>query len=390
MRDGRVSLDAPIKVGRTIVPAHLEAHVEDHADGTKLLEAAMRLSAAFDRFNLGTELSYRKDYAPRSAGPGPPGELKVGLLGSGRISDVRLRGSTEFDVSPAARFRQVELSAYWSASDASDWEGTLAYDGPEHRGRARLTHVLRLNSFALALTGEAATDGAVAVGFNLNFSLDPRNGFTLSRRPLAEGGLIHATVYRDLNDNGLHDPGEPFEKGALVTTGTHQVDRKTDARGSVTVGGMTAYQPVPVGIDASSLDDPMLVPKKALQVVTPRPGIPADVEIGLIGGGDIEGTLIKSGEIGFEGLDLELLDGSGTVVATARTDFDGFFLFDRVAYGDYALRISAAAAKAVGIAQDIGVRVHVTAQRSVVRLGSVHVRPSARIASAETTVAAAP
>ena len=83
----------------------------------------------------------------------------------------------------------------------------------------------------------------------------------------------------------------------------------------------------------TSLADPMLVPEKSLQVVVPRPGVPADVQIGLVGGGDIEGAVVKGGGLGFEGLDLELVDGSGKVVATARSDFDGFFLFERVAYG---------------------------------------------------------
>ena len=381
IRDGRMSLDAPIKIGRATVPAHVEAHLVDRGDGTRLLETAMRLSAAVDRFNLGAELGYSKQYGP--GGPSPPSELRVGLLGSGRIGDVRLRGSTDFDVAPAARFKQAELSAYWSASENSDWEGALAYDGLEHRARARLTHILRLDTMALAVTGEAATDGSVAVGFNLNFSLDPRHGLTLSRRPLAEGGMVRATVYRDLNDNGVRDPGEPAEKGALVTTGNRQVERKTDAAGSVTVGGLTAYQPIPVGIDVGSLDDPMLVPKKALQVVIPRPGVPADVQIGLVGGGDIEGTLIKSGELGFEGLDLELVDASGKVIGSARTDFDGFFLFDRVAYGDYTIRVSQTSATAVKIRSDLGLRVHVTAERSVVRVGSIQARAEPRIAAAD-------
>src|SRR5439155_24335770 len=122
---------------------------------------------------------------------------------------------------------------------------------------------------------------------------------------------------------------------------TRQSERKTDATGSVMVGGLTAYVPVPVGVDVTSLDDPMLVPKKALQVVVPRPGIPADVEIGLVGGGDVEGVLMKSGELGLEGVDLELIDSAGKVTGTARTDFDGFFLFERVSYGSYTIRVSA-------------------------------------------------
>jgi hypothetical protein len=387
-RDGRLSLDVPVKLGKTLMPAHAEVHVIDRPDGSRTLEAASRLSVAFDRFDLGTSMTYQKDYVP--AGQATPGQFQVGLLGSGRIGDVRIRGSADFDVSPTAHFRQAELSAYWSSSDQSDWEGDLAYDGLLHRLRARVSHIIRIDTMAISLTGEADTHGDLAAGFNLNFSLDPRHGFILSRRPLAQGGMVHATVFRDLNGNGLHDPDEPYEKGALITTGTLQAERKTDLNGSVTIGGLTAYVPLPVGVDVTSLDDPMLVPEKALQVVTPRPGVPADVEIGLVGGGDIEGALIKSGELGFEGVDLELVDSGDKVVGTARTDFDGFFLFDRVGYGKYTLRVSASSAAAAKIASDLGIRIEVSAKRPVVRLGSIQARPQPRIASADTAAVGAP
>ncbi len=223
-REGRISLDTPVRIGKLTIPAHAEAHLLNRPDGTGLLEGAARLSASIDRFNLGTEVHYRKDLV--SSGPAPPQELTIGLLGSGRIGAVRLRGSAEFDVRPSSSFRSAELDAYWSATEHTDWEGDLAYERTDHRVRASLTHILRFDSFALSLTGEAASNGDVAFGFNLNFSLDPRHGFTLSRRPLAEGGMIHATVFRDLNDNGVHDPGEPLEKGALITTGTRQARAK--------------------------------------------------------------------------------------------------------------------------------------------------------------------
>jgi hypothetical protein len=275
----------------------------------------------------------------------------------------------------------VELSAYWSATEHGDWEADLVYDGVQRRARARLTHILRFDSLALALSGEAASNGALAVGFNLNFSLDPRRGLTLSRRPLAEGGMVHATVFRDLNDNGLLDKGEPLEKGALITTGARQAERKTDVRGSVVVGGLAPYLPIPVGIDATSLDDPMLTPKKPLQVVVPRPGVSADVLIPLVGGGDVEGALMKSGELGFEGLDLELVGADGKVAGSARTDFDGFFLFERVPYGTYNLRVAATSASAAKIGAELGLKVTVTADRPVVRLGSIQAPKPINIAS---------
>lgn len=380
-RDGRLSLDLPFKLGKMLLPAHAELHVTDLPDGSRTLEAATRLSAAFNGFDLGTTMTYQKNYVP--AARAPSGELELGLLGSGRIGSVRIRGLANFDVNPTARFHDAEINAYWSSSDNSDWEGDLAYDGLLHRVRARISHILRIDTMAIALTGEADSHGDIAAGFNLNFSIDPRRGLTISRRSLAQGGMIHATVFRDDNDNGLLDPGEQLEKGALITTGTLQSERKTDSKGSAMIGGLTAYVPIPVGIDATSLDDPMLVPEKALQVVVPRPGVPAEVQIGLVGGGDVEGALIKSGELGFEGVDLELVNTAGKPVATTRTDFDGFFLFDRVAYGTYTVRVNASSAAAAKISQDLGVKVVVSGNRPVARVGSIQARPLPRLASAE-------
>lgn len=380
LRQFRVGLDAPLKIGHTVLPAHAEARLIDHVDGTKEVSAAARLSASVERFNLATAVRYER--ALSGSGSTKPGAIYADFIGSGRAGPVRVRGLTTFEASPRARLQQAELSGYWSATDNVDWEGDLVYEAAAHRSRARISHIRRFNSMALALTAEAATDGSVAFGINLNFSLDPGHGFSLSRAPFARGGTVRATVYRDLNDNGVRDPSEPLEKGALVTTGTQLASLPTDTKGTVTVAGLSPYVPVAVGIDESSLADPMLVPKTPLQVVIPRPGAAADVEIGLVGGGDVEGSLLKSGGLGFEGVDVELVDGSGKVAATARTDFDGFFIFERVAYGSYTIRVSQESAAAAKISTDLGVRFAISSDKSVVRLGSITAVPQAHVADA--------
>ena len=340
-----------------------------------------------NRFNLSGGVTYRKDFLDK--GTNSPGELDLTLIGSGRVGDVRLRGTTDIGVAPG-RLRTAELDAYWSAGENVDWEGDLAYDGSDHRARTRISYIRRFDGLALALTGEAATDGSVAFGINLNFSMDPRRGLSFSRRPLASAGEVRATVYRDLNDNGVKDPGEPVEKGAMVTTGAMQAEQPTGKDGTVMVGGLTVFAPVPVGVDEASLSDPMLTPAKKLQVVVPRPGIPAEVQIGLVGGGDIEGAVVKSGGIGFEGLDLELVDAAGKLVATTRTDFDGFFLFERVTYGSYTIRVSEKSAIAARIAPALGLHAEVTPDKAVVRLGTTQVTPLPKLASADTAPAGTP
>ncbi len=386
-REARVALDAPVTLGKTTIPMHADMRYRDRGESGRSLEAAARLSSQINRFNLAGEMRYRKSWLGAGVGgPDPPNEIEGGLLASGRIGNVRLRGATIWEFAPESRLRSAEVSAYWSASERADFEAAVAYDGRADLVRGRVSHIRRFDTMALAVTGEAGSDGSVAVGFNLNFSLDPSaRGLKFSRQALATSGAVRATVYRDDNDNGRRDPGERFEKGALITTGARLSEKATDAQGSVMIPGLTAYVPITVGIDASSLDDPTLAPRKALQVVTPRPGIAAEVEIGLVGAGDIEGTIVRNDGQGFEGLDIELIDGSGNVVATARSDFDGFFLFERLAYGRYTLRLSGDSARIAQLDQQLNARAEINADAPLARLGIIRVSALTKIAASALT-----
>ncbi|MFC7536254.1 collagen binding domain-containing protein [Sphingomonas sp. GCM10030256] len=368
--DHRLAVDAPLKLGQRTVPLHGDVRMMQLVGGDRQMEGNLRASASLNRFNLATAFRYRK--VMTNGGPAPPAEVELGLLGSGRLGPVRLRGSTEWQVAPHSRFERAELSAYWSAGETADWEGSVAYEGSGKRTRGRVSYIRRFDRLSLALTGEAASDRSVAAGVALNFSLDGgATGWRMSRQPLASAGSIRARVYRDLNANGTRDRDEPLERGALITAGLRVGDQPTGKDGLAAVGGLENYRPIAIGIDASSLSDPSLTPAKTAQVVVPRPGIMAEVEIALIGGGDIEGVLARSGGGGFEGLDVELVDRSGQVVATTRSDFDGYFLFDRVAYGRYSLRLSKASAAVAAVPALLRSGIEVTAAKPSVRMGTI-------------------
>jgi hypothetical protein len=95
MREARVALDAPIRIGRTVLPAHLGVHYTDRQDGSTQLEAAARLSASLQRFNLATDIRYRRQYL--KSGPSPPAEVEWSLIGSGRVGAVRLHRKTTME-----------------------------------------------------------------------------------------------------------------------------------------------------------------------------------------------------------------------------------------------------------------------------------------------------
>ena len=371
--DHRIAIDAPLKIGRMSLPLHGDIRLAQSADGRSEMQAHVRTSVLLSRFNLATDIAYHR-IRPGGGSGGSPGEsgIDVGLIGSGRIGRVRVRGSSQWSVSPSAKFRTAELSAYWSTSENADWEGVVGYDADVRRARLRVSHIRRFSTMAVAASLEGASDGSVAVGLGLNFSLDAgHGGLRLSRQTLASSGSVRAHVYRDLNANGVRDSDEPDEPGALITAGQRIADAPTDRRGRAAVGGLENYRAVAIGLDLESLKDPTLVPIKAAQVVVPRPGVSAEVEIGLSGGGDVEGVLVKSGGGGWEGLSIELVDVAGQVIATQRSDYDGYFLFDRVGYGTYHVRLTAASAAIAKCDAAIGAAFTVSAKTAILRLGTL-------------------
>jgi hypothetical protein len=374
-----LSLDAPIKLGHQMVAAHGDVRLVDRGGDNRTLNALGRLSTNINGFNLTTLVDWQHRLGKTASYDDD--ELELGVLGTGHVKSVRLRGEARWEVSPQSRFRSAELSAYWSASEKADWEGAIGYDAAAKRGHARISHIRRFSTMAAAASLEAGTDGSVAAGINLNFSLDSAaGGFKLTNQRLASTGIVEARVYRDNNDNGVRDASEPWESGATITTGQRVSEQATDKQGKVRVGGLQPFQPIAVGIDTSSLEDPSLAPKKALQVVVPRPGVAAKLEIGLVGSGDIEGMLVQSDGRGFEGLDIELLDATGKVVASGRSDYDGFFLFDRIPYGRYSLRLTSESAHAAGVNSAIDRTAEISAEKTVVRMGAIRILKTPQIA----------
>ena len=381
LRDGRLTVSAPIAAGK--VPLLLQGDLRfTDRDAQRVTKAGARLQGNIKRINFATGIEYEKR---RGIAGDASDRFDLTALVSGRVGAVRVRGGGRWEVAPRARLRNADLSAYWSASDRADWEVNLGYEALAKRGRARFSHIRRFDALAAAASVEAATDGSVAVGLNLNFSIQGSGrGLRPVREQIASVGQVQARVFRDDNDNGLRDLGERVEEGAMLTAGTALALRPSGKDGLASANGLTAFRPVAIGIDASSLSDPSLAPRNALRLVVPRPGVTATIDIPLVGAGDIEGSLVKQDGSGFEGLDLELVDAQGRTVATARSDYDGFFLFERVAYGAYCFRLSAASALATGLPAALIGSASVSPAQPVARVGALRLDPAkpAQIAAA--------
>ena len=254
----RVSLDHNFKLGNKIVPFHIDAQYETKTDGGASLDFVGRASLNLRRFSLTGEVAWEKQFS--AFGPDPPDIVEARMLANGRIGRVRLRGEAIYRVAPEKRFERVNFTGEWRAGERADWRAELGYDAGLDRARAGIGIIRRFDKFSLTASAEAASDGSVAAGLNLAFSLgpDPRNGkFRFSSNKLASNGQALAIVYRDKNGDGVRQADEKLVENVELTAGQTTALTPTDANGRAVIDNLQPFRPVLIGIDTSSLSDPL-------------------------------------------------------------------------------------------------------------------------------------
>ncbi|HWV60852.1 MAG TPA: carboxypeptidase-like regulatory domain-containing protein, partial [Sphingopyxis sp.] len=102
------------------------------------------------------------------------------------------------------------------------------------------------------------------------------------------------------------------------------------------------------------------------------------VALPMVAAGEIEGIFRRDGGNPVEGLRVELVDAEGRMRAATLTEFDGYFLFEGVAYGRYTVRLGKASAAALRL--DGGFAMSAVPGKAVprVRLGTVLLQPLRR------------
>lgn len=370
-----VSVDHSVKLGQALLPLHFDLRQIERRSGVESLEASARTSASFRALTFTGQLDWSRTKVP--VGPDPPDNLTASLLANARVGRVRIRGEARFALSGDNSDTRMTIIGEWAGKGDAEWRAELGYDRGLDRARAGVGYTRRFNRLQLSGFGEMASDGSLAASLSLAFSFGPKpnGGWRVSSEKLASRGQVIADVWMDDNGDGIRQPGEAALAGVPLTAGNATIDAATDKQGQATIDGLEPFRAVLIGIDAGSLPDPYVQPALPGVVVSPRPGVATRVALPMAAAGEIEGVVRRDGGNPLEGLSLELVDAEGRARATTLTEFDGYFLFERVAYGRYTVRLGKASAAALRLDSNFAIGAVPGKTTPRVRLGTLNLKP---------------
>jgi len=371
-------VDTSLKLGSMYIPVEAEFRREGWRDGSKVNEWLINASIIRPRFALTAALHNLWTSGGSSPEASQQEGLSLNLLANTRFGKFTLRGETRFRLSgPSEGFESARLVGEYPLTEDTTMRGEIEHYGETGQTEFRLGYTREFKRFSLEANGEVGSDGSVGFGISLAASIGPNpagGGIRFSHERLARTGQAAVTVFRDDNGDGRRSPGEGPVEGVGIEAGFHSSEDPTNGEGVALIDGMRPYIPILVSIDTGSLPDPYLQPVGKGIVVTPRPGVIASIELPLAPTGEIEGTIYGLAGSPLGGVELELVDGNGSVVAAVRSEYDGFFLFDAVPYGRYTLRVAAKSAEALGAEPSIAGAVEISQDNEIGRFGIIRLK----------------
>lgn len=309
-------------------------------DGTlrETRTSRLRLSQRWRALTTSTSLEARQE-------TDRPTLVDGGMLLNYRRPHFDIASQWSYRFAPDASLRTANITANWNLHKHVRLRANLNRNFDQSvRTRFDLGLSWTASRWLTSLQAGRDSDGRYEIGVNIFTSLQrvDRRWRADSRSGTGTSSVL-AQVFLDRNGNGHFDGDDEPLPDVRFSAGMGGEVPNTDARGIAMLTRLPANQPMTIAIREDSLGNPYWIPLSPVQQIRAQPGQVVALSFPVMLSTEIDGTVyfMKGTERKpASNVSLQLLDRSGALVRELRTAFDGAYLFDRVAPGDYTLRVA--------------------------------------------------
>lgn len=370
MQRGLARADLVLNVGDSFaIPVSLYGKVSEYQSGVIEPVVSARTSFRVGDISVTNETRHRSLHRPN----GESTERNDGNILMSRITKFgSIRVSADYEISPDPQISRYGVSSDFRLSErvGAKFEVTQA----TATGATSASFGVNTHFSNMAVGGYArfTDDGDVAAGFSITTSLlraPGQSGTMRTKKSIVGGGTLLVRGFVDDNADGLWSENEKLlEEFSTKVNGRSSTDYSETLKGIVTTSAPT-HEPLLVELDMQSINDPYLLAGNKGEVHALRPGRTVVVDLPLVRTGEVLGDILLHREndtIAIGDVDIELINAKNIVVAETRSEYDGFFVFERVPYGTYRVRLNEEQADRLGLRLDNEPHLTVSATADVV------------------------
>jgi hypothetical protein len=331
-RDTQLRLDRAFRLGSRMLATSLVAERSQH-DGITDWNGTFRASTSVSRWLVSNSFVYRRFDANSFSSENLDGTFEL----NGVVKNWGVRAGIDYFLMPGSKLRDLNIAVDRNLGHNALLRFTLFRQLSDGNGTiAGVSLSRRIGAFDMGgdLLYDSARKSFVA-GVRASFSFgNPLGAWSFEPPGLARGGSLVANAFRDLNGDGQQQANEPPLKGIGFRGGAGEV--QTNNAGMALVTGLGDGRPAQVSMMTNSLPDPYMFPTRAGVEVVPRPGRTHRSLFPVVAVSEVEGHAYFQGgddKRAVSNVQLQLVDGKSVVIASVRTEYDGYFFMERLAPG---------------------------------------------------------
>jgi hypothetical protein len=289
----------------------------------------------------GVAISHEVDYSWQ----GDQEQLRYRLLGSWRRYDWTTRAQlsaagsnlSDLEAQTLSGTADYRLDDRQSISTSASWGfHTQTLNASTRYIYSQTIHPGRL-SFSTGINLEGSWSAALS--YSVGLGSDSDRPFRLLPHDSNSGGGFSMRVFEDRSQTGEYDPEVDVPiAGAGVRVNNRPVAATSNDEGWLMVAGLPTQRRVAIALDATTLDDPFLVPSQPRVQFLPRPGFTHHVDMPLLDSGFAAGTVLRLGRP-VAGLALIAERSDGAAREQTFSLSEGYFSFEVLAPGVWHIQI---------------------------------------------------
>ncbi|KAF0282896.1 hypothetical protein BA898_05155 [Spiribacter roseus] len=307
--------------------------------GSQVLEERYRYSQSLGLIRLQHRLDRRVTREADGRESEPSGDYRV--VTGWRRDSFSLRGEALWRAFPEWEYASTQLRGTWRP----DVDNTFRAAVTGSQGRTSFSlgydRRWRFDLYSLGFGVSANDAGEVSAGLDLRSSFDytPDEGVSFFAEQYGTRGRARIRVLERGPDGEL----VPVP-GVRLRVDEEPVEALTDAEGEIVLRDLPVNRGVDIAVDESTLPDFFYAPVNPRQQVWPRPGVTVPLDV------IIADTLVLTGRVlvedengnprGVGNTRVQVLDEQGRVYAETVTLADGYYSFETLPYGDWAVRVA--------------------------------------------------
>lgn len=255
----------------------------------------------------------------------------------------RLRSGINYTLDPRRRIQSANLSFDYIPIDTKFRAGfnyQHQFTDIGNRIAGHLSH--DFGSFLGGLHADYANEEGATITLRAGTSLTPYGkdgGYRFKSDQSTAASNLKAFTFVDNDGDGEFGPDDEPLPGMRINIDSSMSRNESDEDGVLFEPEASPQGLVDITLNDSFLEHPFYKPLVPGYTTILRPGTMPYVEFPVILTGSIDGIVFyANSDKAVEGLDLELVNEAGEVIATTTTAFDGYYTFEFVPPGSYTIR----------------------------------------------------